>query len=61
MNIDWYNLRDSIIVTIWFLYWGIPMIWAVIYDYRYYKGAGIDKWKYGKEYVINKFNKSYKN
>ena len=55
ITINWYNLINSIIVTIWFLYAFIPLFWAIIYEWRYYKGAGDDYLFYGKEYVKNKF------
>ena len=32
------------------------LLWLLIYEIRYYKGAGEDYWYYGKEYVKNKFH-----
>jgi hypothetical protein len=54
-EIDWINLFNSILVTLWFLYCGVPLIWMIIYEYRYYYGAGEDYYYYGKEYVKKKF------
>lgn len=53
--LDWYNLINSIIVTITFLYVYVPLIWMIIYECKYYKGAGEDYLYYGKDYVKNKF------
>lgn len=53
-NIDFYNLINSIIVTIVFIYMYIPFTWMCIYEYRYYKGAGEDYLYYGKDYVKEK-------
>lgn len=60
INVDWFNLINSIIVTITFLYVYVPFTWMIIYEYRYYKGAGEDYLNYGKDYVLQK-NKTASN
>lgn len=54
-NYEW--LFHSIVITIYFLYVFIPIVWMLIYEIKYYKGAGEDYWYYGKDYVKNKFIK----
>lgn len=56
-EINWINLFNSVIVTIWFLYIFIPFFWMIVYEWRYYKNAGKDYLLYGKEYVKSKFIK----